>query len=153
MTATSSKSPMSGTTTSMRPAAADAAARTGVAMVASGAGAAAAAGTAAGVGVGVGAAVGAALLTVAAASIISNTEPSLTLSPTPTFISLITPAAVDGISIDALSLSTVTSDCSILIVSPGLTSTSMISTSLKSPMSGTLTSTAAILFSSPSLRR
>src|SRR5690606_14454312 len=54
--------------------------------------------------------------------------------------SLSTPAADEGISIEALSLSTVMSDCSSLIVSPGLTSTSMTETSLKSPMSGTLMS-------------
>src|SRR3954447_16572358 len=74
----------------------------------------------------------------------STSDPSLTLSPTLTFISLTTPAALDGISIDALSLSTVISDCSAATRSPGLTSTSMISTSLKSPMSGTLTSSAAM---------
>jgi hypothetical protein len=51
--------------------------------------------------------------------------------------SFTTPAPDDGISIDALSLSTVISDCSIATVSPGFTSTSIISTSLKSPMSGT----------------
>ena len=45
----------------------------------------------------------------------------------------------------ALSDSTVTSDWSTLIVSPGLTISSMTSTSLKSPMSGTLTSTMLIV--------
>ena len=80
----------------------------------------------------------------------SNGDPSLILSPSLTRSSFTTPAALDGISIDALSLSTVTSDCSALIRSPGLTSTSMISTSLKSPMSGTFTSTVAI---ARSLRR
>jgi hypothetical protein len=64
-----------------------------------------------------------------------------TTSPTLTFISFSVPAADDGISIDALSDSTVISDCSALIASPGFTSTSMTDTSLKSPMSGTLTST------------
>src|SRR5205807_113544 len=39
-------------------------------------------------------------------------SPWLILSPTLTFNSLSTPAALDGISIEALSLSTVMSDCS-----------------------------------------
>src|SRR3954451_13047876 len=64
----------------------------------------------------------------------------LTLSPTLTLSSLSTPAAEDGISIDALSDSTVMSDCSSLMVSPGFASSSITATSLKSPMSGTLTS-------------
>jgi hypothetical protein len=81
----------------------------------------------------------------ALSSIISSSEPSFTLSPTLTFNSLTTPAWVDGISIEALSDSTVTSDWSTLIVSPGLTISSMISTSLKSPMFGTFTSTVLIL--------
>ena len=42
---------------------------------------------------------------------------------------------------EALSDSTVKSDCSTLMVSPTLTSISMTATSLKSPMSGTRTST------------
>jgi pyruvate dehydrogenase E2 component (dihydrolipoamide acetyltransferase) len=83
----------------------------------------------------------------ASACSISSRLPSPTLSPSLTFISLTTPACDEGISIDALSLSTVTSDCSTLTVSPGLTSSSMTSTSLKSPMSGTLTSTRAMLVS------
>jgi hypothetical protein len=68
------------------------------------------------------------------------TDPSLTVSPMPTFIALTTPACDDGISIDALSLSTVISDCSTLTASPALTSTSITETPLKSPMSGTLMS-------------
>ena len=63
-----------------------------------------------------------------------------------TFSSLTTPAAEDGISIDALSDSTVTRDCSGFTVSPGLTSNSMTETSSKSPMSGTFTSIDAIFF-------
>ncbi len=63
------------------------------------------------------------------------------MSPTLTWNSLSTPAADDGISIDALSDSTVISDCSTVIVSPGMASNSITVTSLKSPMSGTLTST------------
>ena len=53
-------------------------------------------------------------------------------------------AVLDGISIEALSLSTVISDCSANTRSPGLTSTSMTATSLKSPMSGTLMSMAGM---------
>src|ERR1700759_413605 len=68
----------------------------------------------------------------------------LTLSPTLMRSSLTTPAVDDGISIDALSLSTVIRLCSALTASPGLTSSSMTPTSLKSPMSGTLTSIVAM---------
>ena len=68
------------------------------------------------------------------------------MSPSLSFSSFTTPAAEDGISIDALSLSTVISDCSALIRSPGLTSSSITATSLKSPMSGTFTSSSAIVF-------
>src|SRR5574341_251797 len=64
-------------------------------------------------------------------------EPLDTLSPTFTFKSFTTPAAGDGISIVALSDSSVMSDCSFVTASPGLTRTSITSTSLKSPMSGT----------------
>src|SRR5206468_12048699 len=81
-----------------------------------------------------------------AASIVSNTEPSDTLSPTFTRSSFTTPACDDGISMEALSLSTVTSDCSTLTVSPGFTRTSITATSLKSPMSGTFTSVVAIIW-------
>jgi len=55
-----------------------------------------------------------------------------------------TPSEGDGISIVALSDSSVMSDCSLATLSPGLTRTSMTSTLLKSPMSGTLTSVPAI---------
>ena len=67
--------------------------------------------------------------------------PSDTLSPTLSFSSFTTPAAGEGISIVALSDSTVISDVSFSTASPGLTRTSMTSISLKSPMSGTLIST------------
>src|SRR5204863_203340 len=66
--------------------------------------------------------------------------PSLTLSPTLTLRSLTVPAAGAGTSMVALSDSRVTSESSAFTVSPGLTKTSMTGTSLKSPMSGTLTS-------------
>src|SRR5579871_6845258 len=72
------------------------------------------------------------------------TEPSATLSPTLTLSSLTTPALLDGISIDALSLSTVMRLCSTLTVSPAFTSTSITPTSAKSPMSGTFTSIVAM---------
>ncbi len=118
---------------------------------ASAATAGAGAGTAA-AGAGAGAGAGAALAqpgslsagagAPASASSTSSSAPSATLSPSLTFISFTTPAADDGISIDALSLSTVTSDCSFATVSPGFTRTSITSTSLKSPMSGTFTSTS-----------
>src|SRR6476661_5050456 len=66
-------------------------------------------------------------------------EPFDTLSPILIVISRTTPSEGDGISIVALSDSSVISDCSLATASPGLTSTSMTATSLKSPMSGTTT--------------
>src|SRR6266853_692660 len=66
--------------------------------------------------------------------------PCETLSPVLTRNSFTTPAAGDGISIVALSDSTVINDCSGCTASPGLTSTSVTSTFLKSPISGTKTS-------------
>src|SRR5580658_8571156 len=79
----------------------------------------------------------------AAESVASTTIaiPCETLSPTFTLTSCTTPAASAGTSIDAFSLSSVTSESFFLTRSPGLTSTSMTGTSLKSPMSGTRTST------------
>src|SRR5262245_26488769 len=65
------------------------------------------------------------------------TVPSLTQSPTLTFRSATFPPSGEGTSIEALSDSSVTSGCSAAMVSPGLTMTSMIGTSLKSQMSGT----------------
>ena len=73
------------------------------------------------------------------------TEPSATLSPILILSSLTTPAWLDGISIEALSDSTVISDWSLATVSPGCTSSSITPTSAKSPMSGTLISTIAIV--------
>src|SRR5690606_33583334 len=80
----------------------------------------------------------------------TSTLPSETLSPTLTRSSTTRPAADDGISIDAFSLSTVTRLCSRPISSPSDTSTSMTSTSSKSPMSGTRTSIALIVLVSGS---
>ncbi|KAG1260725.1 hypothetical protein G6F66_014396 [Rhizopus arrhizus] len=107
----------------------------GAAALAAGAGAAAAC-------LGASAALGASLAGAAAdsppASTSSTTAPSATLSPTFTAMDFTTPPCDAGISIEALSDSTVIRLCSALIVSPTATSTSMTSTSLKSPMSGTL---------------
>ncbi|CNU12934.1 Uncharacterised protein [Salmonella enterica subsp. enterica serovar Bovismorbificans] len=70
--------------------------------------------------------------------------PVSVLSPTETLISLTIPACGDGTSIEALSPSTVISDCSASTLSPTLTRISVISTS-SVPMSGTLISIAIIL--------
>ncbi|CFP69560.1 Uncharacterised protein [Bordetella pertussis] len=92
---------------------------------------------------------GASALGAAAASPAASTSrmtvPSATLSPTLTLTDFTTPADEAGISIDALSDSTVIRLCSALMVSPAATSTSMTSTSLKSPMSGTLISTILLI--------
>src|SRR4030095_2871879 len=95
-----------------------------------------------GTGVG-GAAVAAAAGFAAPAPSDSSTTidaPSLTLSPSLTRTSFTVPAAGEGTSIVALSDSSVTSESSAATASPGLTKTSMTRTSVKSPMSGTLTS-------------
>src|SRR6266568_5149942 len=75
-----------------------------------------------------------------AASNVRIRLPSLTLSPTLILRSFTVPAAGAGTSIVALSDSRVTSESSAFTASPGLTKTSITGTSLKSPMSGTLTS-------------
>jgi hypothetical protein len=67
------------------------------------------------------------------------------LSPIFTISRFTTPAAGDGISIVALSDSSVTSELSFSTRSPGLTRISMTSTVLKSPMSGTFTSTVEFI--------
>jgi hypothetical protein len=72
--------------------------------------------------------------------------PSATLSPSLTLSSLTTPAAGEGISMVALSDSTVISEVSLATLSPGLTRISITSTSLKSPMSGTLISVMLGMF-------
>jgi hypothetical protein len=72
-----------------------------------------------------------------ATSSVRTTEPCLTLSSSLTLSSLTTPAWLEGISMEALSDSTVISDCSAFTVSPGLTSNSITVTSSKSPISGT----------------
>src|ERR1700682_5814034 len=88
---------------------------------------------------------GAAAARAPAASMITITLPSLTLSPTLTFTSLITPAEGEGTSMVAFSDSSVASESSAFTVSPGLTRTSITGTSLKSPMSGTLTSILCVV--------
>ena len=81
--------------------------------------------------------------------------PSETVSPTLTLTSWTTPSIGEGTSIVALSDSSVTSGSSAATVSPGATRISMIGTSVKSPMSGTRTSDAAVavlMRSSPQTR-
>src|ERR1700694_1858486 len=101
----------------------------------------------AGAAVAAAACAGAAEARASDASRTTITFPSLTLSPSLTFTSLITPAEGEGTSMVAFSDSSVTSESSAFTVSPGLTRTSITGTSLKSPMSGTLTS---ILCAAPS---
>src|SRR5258706_2330890 len=76
------------------------------------------------------------------------TLPALTVSPILTRISLTPPAAGAGTSIVALSDSNVSRGSSGLTRSPALTCNSITGTSLKSPMSGTFTSTIAPISSS-----
>jgi hypothetical protein len=79
-----------------------------------------------------------------ATSTVPMTVPSETVSPTATASEAIVPATGDGTSSVALSLSRVTSGSSAATVSPGDTWISMIGTSVKSPMSGTRISCAAM---------
>src|SRR5437899_11213907 len=72
-------------------------------------------------------------------------EPSETLSPSLTLISFTTPSTGEGTSIVALSDSSEMSGSSAFTLSPDFTNTSMIGMSLKSPMSGTLTSTVVVM--------
>src|ERR1700674_1367713 len=155
ITGTSLKSPMSGTFTSIlcaAPAGVLAASSFRCLGEAGGEGELAVADADPAAGVEVGAAAGcageAALPPLAAsASSVTMTLPSLTLSPSLTLTSLTIPADGEGTSIVALSDSSVTSESSALTLSPALTSTSMTGTSVKSPMSGTLTSTVwAMMF-------
>ena len=89
---------------------------------------------------------GAGGLAAAPASVVSRvaiSAPCETLSPIFTFTSFTVPACVEGTSIVALSLSSVTRESSLRTASPGFTRISMTGTSLKSPMSGTLISMVA----------
>ena len=82
----------------------------------------------------------------AAATPVDNVRisvPSETLSPTFTFSSAIVPPTGDGTSIVALSDSSVINGSSGFTVSPLFTCTSITGTSLKSPMSGTRTSSVS----------
>src|SRR5690554_3519932 len=81
------------------------------------------------------------------------TSPFETLSPTLTRTSLRVPAKGAGTSMVALSLSSVISDCSCSMLSPGATSTSMTSTASKSPMSGTVISFTSAMTSSSGQQR
>src|SRR5215831_14880732 len=74
-----------------------------------------------------------------AASSVRITLPSLNLSPSLTLTSFTVPAAGEGTSIVALSDSSVINGSSAFTASPALTKTSITGTSLKSPISGTLT--------------
>src|SRR5690606_35213163 len=149
ITSTSAVSPMSGTTTVTWPPAADAAGP------AAGSAACCGALEAAGVSTAASALGSAADRDFSAASPASSsrmTEPSPTLSPTFILRDFTTPAAVDGISMEALSDSTVIRLCSLATLSPSATSTSMTSTSVTSPISGTLTSMMLLIVLAP-LRR
>ena len=84
---------------------------------------------------------------VALTSSVMMSVPSEIRSPTATSTVRTIPARGAGISMLALSLSSVISDASSITESPGETKTSMTSTSLKSPMSGTLTSMMSPLLS------
>ena len=118
--------------------------------------AAEAGGTMAGAVIGSEAGVAAGVTAAPATSSISTSEPSLTLSPSCTLSSFTTPAWLEGISIEALSDSTVIRLCSARTLSPGLTMSSITVTSAKSPISGTLismTDTSVSLCSGGRLRR
>src|ERR1700722_5276537 len=87
-------------------------------------------------------AAGAGFASAAPSSSVASSAPSLTFSPTLTLTSPITPAAGDGTSSVALSDSSVTITSSLAAFWPGFTWISIIGTSLKSPMSGSLISRA-----------
>jgi hypothetical protein len=83
-----------------------------------------------------------------AVSSISTSDPAETLSPTLILSSLTVPPKGAGMSMAALSDSTVMMESSAARLSPGFTMISMTSTSLKLPISGTRTS-LMLIFSSP----
>ena len=89
-------------------------------------------------------AAGAASAAAPSASKIIIREPVSTLSPVAILISFTTPACGEGTSIEALSPSTVISDCSASTLSPTFTRISVTSTS-SDPISGTLISVAITL--------
>ena len=139
MTGTSVKSPMSGTrTVSTRASAAGSGSGSGSGWAAGsddGSGSASAAGSASGSGAGSADA-------ASAGTSWQMVSPSETLSSTFSATDSMVPASGAGISIVDLSDSSTISGCSASTVSPGLTSTSMTGTSLKPPISGTLTGLA-----------
>src|SRR3984957_7025446 len=112
----------------------------GAGAVVVGAGAAAAAGTSGDAGgcaaVSLAAAGGAAGAAASSfARTVATRSPGDTLLDFETWTFSMTPPTVDGTSIAAFSVSSVTSGASASMLSPGFTSTSMTATSLKSPMS------------------
>jgi len=111
----------------------------GAGFVAAGAGAGAAAGAAAAADFVAGAAVS------AVSSSVRISVPWDTLSPGFRLSAFIVPADGEGMSIVALSDSSVTSESSLFTTSPGLTNTSITGMFLKSPISGTLTSTILLM--------
>src|SRR5471030_3466868 len=88
---------------------------------------------------------GAASAAPSAESKIMISLPVSMVSPTATLISFTTPACGEGTSIEALSPSTVISDCSTSTLSPTFTIISVTSTA-SAPMSGTLISIAICLY-------
>jgi hypothetical protein len=88
------------------------------------------------------------VVTSPAVSSIRISEPADILSPTLILSSLTVPPNGAGMSIAALSDSTVINAVSVAILSPTLTMISMTSTSLKLPISGTRTS-LIVIFSFP----
>jgi hypothetical protein len=79
----------------------------------------------------------------AAASSSKISEPSETLSPCFSLTCVIRPAAGEGTSMAAFSVSMVINGVSLSTCCPSFTNTSMTLTSLKPPMSGTKTSIGA----------
>src|SRR5688572_23580655 len=138
MTATDSKVHMSGTRTSMELSFTGAA---GVGDSATLAGVAGADGAAA--------ASGADAVAPSAALTVTISAPVDTWPPLVTCTFSTTPLAVDGTSMVALSVSSVTSGVSMSMVSPGFTNTSITVTDSKFPMSGTRTSTVLMLSADP----
>jgi hypothetical protein len=137
MTETESKLPMSGTRTSMEVSFAGAGAGAGAAAAAAGFDSA-----------------GRSVLAAGADADdspfkVTTSAPAATLPPLVTCTCSTTPFAVEGISIVALSVSSVASGVSMSMLSPGFTSTSMTDTESKFPMSGTRTSTVLMLSADP----
>ena len=88
---------------------------------------------------------------VKSGDVVKQEDSLLTLESDKASIDIPSPAAGEGTSIVALSDSSEISESSGFTVSPGFTNTSMTGMSLKSPMSGTLTS--KVLIASPAACR